>query len=121
MQQGGNFTELVDPKLGGEVNQEEAERMIKVALLCTSASPSLRPTMSEAVSMLEGRTSLPDVIPEMSSYTDDLRFKATRDFYQEKQNAGTQTQSSTTFRTEIDSSDASVDDLYQNTLDSKSC
>ncbi|XP_057472307.1 probable LRR receptor-like serine/threonine-protein kinase RFK1 [Actinidia eriantha] len=89
LQQGGNFADLVDPKLGGEVNQGEAERMIKVALLCTNASPSLRPTMSEAVSMLEGRTRIPDVIPEASSYTDDLRFKAMRDFYQERQNAET--------------------------------
>ncbi|GFS42382.1 leucine-rich repeat transmembrane protein kinase [Actinidia rufa] len=88
LQQGGNFADLVDPKLGGEVNQEEAERMIKVALLCTNASPSLRPTMSEAVRMLEGRTRIPDVIPEASSYTDDLRFKAMRDFYQERPNPG---------------------------------
>ncbi|PSS04864.1 LRR receptor-like serine/threonine-protein kinase [Actinidia chinensis var. chinensis] len=123
LQQGGNFAELVDPKLGGEVNQEEAERMIKVALLCTNASPSLRPTMLEVVSMLEGQTSIPGVVPEASSYTDDLRFKAMRDFHQVKQNpgsSGTQTQNSTTFRTEIGSSNIS-DDLYQNNLDSKSC
>jgi len=43
--------EIVDPKLQSEFNKEEAERMIKAALLCTNASPSLRPAMSEVVSM----------------------------------------------------------------------
>ncbi|KAK4858912.1 hypothetical protein QYF36_023751 [Acer negundo] len=45
--------ELVDPKLKSEFKEEEAERMIKVSLLCTSGSPSLRPTMSEVVGMLK--------------------------------------------------------------------
>ncbi|KAL9455847.1 hypothetical protein AB3S75_005136 [Citrus x aurantiifolia] len=49
--------------------------MIKVALLCTNASPSLRPTMSEVVSMLEGSSNIPDVIPEAETY---LKFKAMR-------------------------------------------
>ena len=54
--------EIVDPKLGSEFNQDEAERMIKVALLCTNASPTLRPAMSAVVSMLEGQTVVQDVI-----------------------------------------------------------
>ena len=44
--------ELVDPELGSEFSEEEALRMIKVALLCANASPALRPTMTAAVSML---------------------------------------------------------------------
>ncbi|KAH7568681.1 hypothetical protein JRO89_XS06G0032000 [Xanthoceras sorbifolium] len=39
--------ELVDQNLGFEFDKVEAERMIKVALLCANASPSLRPTTSE--------------------------------------------------------------------------
>jgi hypothetical protein len=50
--------EIVDPKLQSEFNKEEAERIIKLALLCTNASPSLRPAMSEVVSMLEGQTNI---------------------------------------------------------------
>ncbi|KAK0579181.1 hypothetical protein LWI29_022318 [Acer saccharum] len=40
---------IVDPKLEDKFNKEEAERMIKVGLLCSNADPALRPTMSEAV------------------------------------------------------------------------
>ena len=66
----------MDRRLGSEFNEEEALRMTKVALLCTNASPLLRPIMSEAVSMLEGTRIIPEVIPEPVS--EDLRFKAIR-------------------------------------------
>ncbi|KAI9198232.1 hypothetical protein LWI28_012102 [Acer negundo] len=79
LQQNGKLMELVDPKLKSEFKEEEAERMIKVSLLCTSGSPSLRPTMSEVVGMLEGTTNIPEVIPESGSYSQQLRFKAIRD------------------------------------------
>jgi len=71
--------ELVDEKLKPEIDREEAEMVIKVVLLCTNASPSLRPTMSEVVNMLEGRATIPDSIPPPGNYTEDLRFKALRD------------------------------------------
>ena len=71
--------ELVDPKLKSEVKEEEAERMIKVSLLCTNGSPSLRPTMSEVVGMLGGTTNIPEAISEAGSYSQALRFKAIRD------------------------------------------
>ncbi|KAB5534184.1 hypothetical protein DKX38_017270 [Salix brachista] len=76
VERNGNLTELVDRRLGSEFNEEEALRMIKVALLCTNVSPSVRPIMSEAVSMLEGSRIIPEVIPEPVS--EDLRFKAIR-------------------------------------------
>lgn len=57
---------------------------MKVAILCTNGSPSIRPMMSEVVSMLEGRTCVPEIIPEASGYTEDLRFKAMRDFREDK-------------------------------------
>ncbi|KAK0579312.1 hypothetical protein LWI29_024431 [Acer saccharum] len=77
--QNGKLMDLVDQNLGFEFDKVEAERMMKVALLCANASPSLRPTMSEVVNMLEGTTPLPDVIPEAGSYTEDMKFKALRD------------------------------------------
>ena len=89
---------LIDESLGSEVNAKEAEILVKVALLCTNASASLRPTMSEVVSMLEGRMTVPDMIPEPSTYSDDLRFKATRDLRRQRENQNlsrNQTQNST--------------------------
>jgi len=50
-----SLMELVDPRLGKDVKKEEVSLMINVALLCTNSSPSLRPSMSSVVSMLEGR------------------------------------------------------------------
>ncbi|XP_058194296.1 probable LRR receptor-like serine/threonine-protein kinase RFK1 isoform X1 [Rhododendron vialii] len=108
--QGENFMDLVDPKLGSEVNKEEVERMVKVALLCTNASPSLRPAMSEVVSMLEGRMTIPSIIPEPNSSTEDLRFKAMRDFHEETQkhsSSRSQTQNSPALQTDIASSSTS--------------
>ncbi|GLT52533.1 hypothetical protein SLA2020_258680 [Shorea laevis] len=76
--QNGNLLDLVDDDLGSEFNKAEAETVIKVALLCTNLSPTLRPTMSEVVGMLEGRSTTPDPV-NASSYSDDLRFKLIRD------------------------------------------
>ncbi|GAB2287557.1 hypothetical protein Dimus_021930 [Dionaea muscipula] len=41
------YSELVDEKLGSDVNFEEVERLVKVAVLCTNGSPSTRPAMSD--------------------------------------------------------------------------
>ncbi|KAL9329141.1 hypothetical protein ACSQ67_004144 [Phaseolus vulgaris] len=45
---------LVDGDLEGSYEEEEAEELIQVALLCTQSSPLERPKMSEVVRMLEG-------------------------------------------------------------------
>ncbi|CAN4082423.1 unnamed protein product [Withania somnifera] len=45
-------TESVDPLLKGNFPPEEASKVLKVGLLCTQASVSLRPSMSEVVQML---------------------------------------------------------------------
>ena len=45
---------IVDQNLAQNYNMQEVEMMIKVALLCTQRSPKDRPTMSEAMIMLEG-------------------------------------------------------------------
>ncbi|CAM8898209.1 unnamed protein product [Rhodiola kirilowii] len=82
---------LVDEKLGSKFDKVEVERMIRVALLCTNASPSLRPNMSEVVNMLEGTREIPDVIPESSGYGEDLRFKALRDHHKQLRNSQSQT------------------------------
>ena len=99
-----------------QVNEEEVDRLVKVALLCTNASASLRPTMSEVVSMLEGQMAIPDAIPETSTYTEDLRFKAMRDFHREKQTHSlteSRTQNSTTIQTDLGSSSTSNAELFE--------
>nr|TKR75039.1 hypothetical protein D5086_0000289310 [Populus alba] len=83
LQKKGNLMEIVDPKLQSEFNKEEAERMIKLALLCSNASPSLRPAMSEVVSMLEGQTSIQEMISDPSIYGDDLHSKHLKGHYQQ--------------------------------------
>ncbi|OMO82762.1 hypothetical protein COLO4_22842 [Corchorus olitorius] len=85
LQQKGNLMELVDPRLGTEFNEEEAMRMIKVALLCTNSSPALRPVMSEVVNMLEGRIHVPELIMDPSIFRDDSRFGALRDQFNRMQ------------------------------------
>ncbi|KFK44798.1 hypothetical protein AALP_AA1G304700 [Arabis alpina] len=54
LQQTGDIMEIVDTTLEGDFNSKESVRMIKVAFICTNSSPSLRPTMSEVMQMLEG-------------------------------------------------------------------
>lgn len=116
LQQDGNLVDLVDEMLGSKYNKEEAERMIKVSLLCTNASPSLRPTMSEVVTMLEGKTAIPDIIPEAGSYSQDLRFKALRDqkgLRRRQDPAATQSQHSTSAEFSQCSSSTGAQDLYE--------
>ncbi|KAB2601358.1 hypothetical protein D8674_002363 [Pyrus ussuriensis x Pyrus communis] len=99
--------ELIDESLGNEVNDKEAEVMVNVILLCTNVSPSLRPTMSEVVSMLEGQTQVPDIIPDASTYAEDLRFKSMRDVHHQSQthsSSGRQSQNSATVSTFCSSS-----------------
>ncbi|XP_076932830.1 putative leucine-rich repeat receptor-like serine/threonine-protein kinase At3g14840 [Bidens hawaiensis] len=100
LQKSKNYNELFDEKLGSNINKEEAEIMVKVALLCTNGSPSIRPIMSEVVSMLEGRICVPDIDPEAGGYTDDLRFKAMRDLREVKDHKNSQSQCSTLIQTD---------------------
>ncbi|KAI9121686.1 hypothetical protein K1719_008719 [Acacia pycnantha] len=96
LQQSGKLMELVDERIGSYVNESEAEKVLKVALLCTNASPSIRPTMSEVVNMLEGKMEIPNVVPEPGANNEDLRFKALRDLdkWSRQSVNGCQTQSS---------------------------
>ncbi|KAI3710106.1 hypothetical protein L2E82_39880 [Cichorium intybus] len=117
------YEELFDEKLESKINKEEAETVVKVALLCTNGSPSVRPTMTEVVSMLDGKTCVPEIIPEASGYSEDLRFKAMRDFRREMkgQNSYSGGQSLSTIPTGTNYSLTSSDDLYEiQSIDTKS-
>ncbi|KAL1537685.1 putative LRR receptor-like serine/threonine-protein kinase [Salvia divinorum] len=54
LQERGSLLELVDPRLGSGYSEEEAMGMLNLALLCASPSPTLRPSMSSVVGMLQG-------------------------------------------------------------------
>ncbi|CAL5338299.1 unnamed protein product [Camellia sinensis] len=45
--------EVVDPNLEGKFEEEEANRLLQVGLLCVQASAELRPSMSNVVKMLK--------------------------------------------------------------------
>ncbi|KAF8107795.1 hypothetical protein N665_0116s0002 [Sinapis alba] len=79
LQQKGDILEIVDPMLEGDFNSKEAVRMINVALVCTNSSPSLRPTMSEAVQMLEGVIEIAQVMSDPGLYGDAWSISKLRD------------------------------------------
>ncbi|XP_060209245.1 probable LRR receptor-like serine/threonine-protein kinase At1g53430 [Lycium barbarum] len=90
LQEQGNLSELVDPRLGTSYSKKEALRMINLALLCTNPSPTLRPSMSSVVSMLEGKLPVEAQLVKRSTSDDEMRFKSF-----EKLSLDSQTQVST--------------------------
>ncbi|KAI3851039.1 hypothetical protein MKX03_014464 [Papaver bracteatum] len=56
--QKGHLLELIDQDLEMDIPAKDVEMVINLALLCTHTDPKLRPTMSEVVSILEGRTAI---------------------------------------------------------------
>ncbi|XP_044506660.1 probable leucine-rich repeat receptor-like serine/threonine-protein kinase At3g14840 isoform X3 [Mangifera indica] len=92
----GKLMELIDPRLGSDFDKEEMMVMISVALLCTSVSATVRPTMSLVVNMLEGRASVLDWDPRSSDSIDEANFEAMRSYFQynrEQTNKGSQSHS----------------------------
>ncbi|KAK6797301.1 hypothetical protein RDI58_005003 [Solanum bulbocastanum] len=81
LQRQGKLKEVVDATLGSDLNEDEALRMLNVALLCTSPSPALRPTMSAVVKILENHLDLPEFTMESRLYDDYdlLNFQGLRD------------------------------------------
>ncbi|XP_077244201.1 cysteine-rich receptor-like protein kinase 3 [Tasmannia lanceolata] len=51
------LSEAVDPTMEGRFREEDAFRVLHIGLLCTQASPELRPTMSMVVKMLTDESS----------------------------------------------------------------
>jgi len=77
--------ELVDPDLGSSYSEEEALRLLNLALLCTNPSPTLRPTMSSVVSMIDGKLPVQAPIIKRSGMNENLRFKALEVLCQDSQ------------------------------------
>lgn len=85
LQEQGNILELVDPSLGSNYSEEEALRLLNVALLCANPSPTLRPTMSSVVSMIDGKLPVQAPIIKRGGMNENLRFKALEILSQDSQ------------------------------------
>ncbi|CAJ1957659.1 unnamed protein product, partial [Sphenostylis stenocarpa] len=117
----GNLMELVDRRLGSNFNEDEVMKMIKVALLCTNATSNLRPTMSSVLSMLEGKTVIPELISDQSETMDDMKLEALRQYYsqmEENEKSETHTNHSTSIDGKWTASSSSAADLYPVHIDS---
>ncbi|KAK9155257.1 hypothetical protein Sjap_002737 [Stephania japonica] len=73
--------ELVDPRLS-EFNEEKAKRVLGVALLCTQASPMLRPSMTRVVAMLSGDIEV-STVASKPAYLSDWEFNDINSFISE--------------------------------------
>ena len=72
MHENNREVDLVDSKLS-EFNEEEVKRLIGVSLLCTQASPTLRPSMSRVVAMLSGDIEV-SVVTSRPGYLTDWKY-----------------------------------------------
>ncbi|XP_045800994.1 probable leucine-rich repeat receptor-like serine/threonine-protein kinase At3g14840 isoform X3 [Trifolium pratense] len=87
----GDIMELVDRRLGSDFRKKEVTVMINVALLCTNATSNLRPSMSSVVSMLEGRTVVPEFVSDSSEVMDENKVEVMRQYYYEMEENTTST------------------------------
>ncbi|KFK44799.1 hypothetical protein AALP_AA1G304800 [Arabis alpina] len=107
LQQKGDIMDIVDPMLEGDFNSKEAVRMIKVALVCTNSSPSLRPTMSEVVEMLEGEMDITQVMSDPGLYGHNLSISKLGDIdtHGSSSTSGVTDQTTTTINSSVSGSD----------------
>ncbi|KAL3820918.1 hypothetical protein ACJIZ3_006823 [Penstemon smallii] len=87
--------ELLDPTLSN-FDENEVKRIIAAGLLCTQASPALRPPMSRVVAMLSGDIEVASVTSR-PGYLTDWKFS-----------------DATTFVTNTESSNSNINDSYMN-------
>jgi len=118
----GDLMELVDRRVGLDFDKKEAMVMINVALLCTNVTSNLRPPMSSVVSMLEGRTVVPESVPDSSEVMDEKKMEVLRQYYYQMDEnstskSQTQSQSLLTYGPWTATSSSAVD-LYPVHLDS---
>ncbi|XP_013597279.1 PREDICTED: probable LRR receptor-like serine/threonine-protein kinase At1g29720 isoform X3 [Brassica oleracea var. oleracea] len=107
LQQTGDIMDIIDPVLEGDFNRKEAERMIKVSLVCTNSSPLLRPTMSEVVQMLEGEIEITQVLSDPGLYEHNFSISKPRgtDTHGSSSTSGLTDQTETTMKSSVSSTD----------------
>ncbi|XWS53090.1 hypothetical protein CRYUN_Cryun11dG0127800 [Craigia yunnanensis] len=57
----GVILDASDPRLQGNYEVEEMEKVLKLGLLCSNNRPDQRPTIKEVMQYLDGNASLPDI------------------------------------------------------------
>ncbi|KAL9322276.1 hypothetical protein ACSQ67_010329 [Phaseolus vulgaris] len=117
----GNLIELVDRRLGSNFNEKEVMMMIKVGFLCTNTTANLRPSMSSVLSMLEGKTVIPEFISDSSEVMDEMKLEAMRQYYsqmEENERSETHTTHSSSKDGPWTASSSSAADLYPLHMDS---
>nr|CAB3449419.1 unnamed protein product [Digitaria exilis] len=72
LKQQGKLLEMVDHRLGSDYSEEQALRLMNIALLCTNTSPTQRPRMSSVVKMLCDQIPI-EVTPDDGDLSEDLR------------------------------------------------
>ncbi|CAN7030096.1 unnamed protein product [Brassica oleracea var. botrytis] len=107
LQQTGDIMDIIDPVLEGDFNRKEAERMIKVSLVCTNSTPLLRPTMSEVVQMLEGEIEITQVLSDPGLYEHNFSISKPRgtDTHGSSSTSGLTDQTETTMKSSVSSTD----------------
>ncbi|CAL5201066.1 unnamed protein product [Lathyrus oleraceus] len=125
MKEKGDLMELVDRRLGSNLNKKEAMVVINVALLCTNVTSNLRPSMSSVVSMLKGRSAVPEFVADSSEVIDEKKFEVMRKYYYQIEENKTSSKSETQTQSQSLLSDgpwtaasSSAVDLYPVHLDS---
>ncbi|CAM6088871.1 unnamed protein product [Calypogeia fissa] len=73
LKENGKLLDLLDPAVQRTANNEEVMRVINLALLCLDFYPEKRPTMAEAVTMLQGIVDVPLFQPEPASFSPAYR------------------------------------------------
>lgn len=58
----GRVLDVVDTRLEGAFDQREVMVVLKLGLMCSNAAPSVRPSMKQVMSYLEGEGKLPEVL-----------------------------------------------------------
>uniref|UniRef100_A0A0E0FE14 Protein kinase domain-containing protein n=1 Tax=Oryza meridionalis TaxID=40149 RepID=A0A0E0FE14_9ORYZ len=71
----GDLKSLVDSTLKGVFDNKEAQRLLKIGLLCTQDTPKIRPSMSTIVKMLKGECAIGDKIMRPGLITDVMDLK----------------------------------------------
>jgi hypothetical protein len=61
LQDKGRILDLVDKKLASSYDRKQALTVLLLAMKCVNLSPTLRPKISEVVSVLEGEKSLQQI------------------------------------------------------------
>nr|GMC53626.1 probable LRR receptor-like serine/threonine-protein kinase At1g56140 [Ipomoea batatas] len=95
--------DVVDENLP-DFNEDEVKRVIGVSLLCTQASPSMRPSMSRVVAMLSGDTEVPTVTSR-PSYLTDWKFDDKTSFMTDTHGSQTAGDNSSTVATSVTTTD----------------